>query len=155
MVCFFHGTTDIISFARQLHQKAREQQKLLHLVFLNLKKFYDCVPLEPAEKCHDVFAFFSVTSIQALHLGITVRIMNQNSMSCKSTFTWDEGCRARRCSYTKSNFVLSRCDSSEKLIDDPGVNVKYSFDCSVFNRSPFFLNNMSLHLGQLSIAWRL
>ena len=69
----------MIFCARQLQEKAREQQKPLYMIFYDLEKAFDSVPREAMWAVLKRFGTPDqiISMIRALHDGMTARVIHQ------------------------------------------------------------------------------
>ena len=129
------GTIDMIVCARQIQGKSREQQKPLFFVFYDLEKAFDKVPRTAMWMvlrrlgCPEHF----VGLVRALHEGMSGRVFHDSRLSVEFPIT----------SGLKQGCVLAPTLFSQYLAamlhdippDNPGVNIRYRLDGTIFNTS--------------------
>lgn len=126
------GTIDMIFCARQLQEKAKEQQKPIFLIFYDLEKAYDSVP---RTAMWSVLSRFGVPEpfvdmIKALHDGMSAKVIHQSNLSAPFPIT----CGLKQgCVLAPTLFSLYLAAMIHEIPhNNPGVEIKYRFDGGIF-----------------------
>ena len=130
------GTVDMVFVARQLQEKAREQNCQLFMCFFDLKKAYDSVPRDALWCLLGKLGFPAkmVNIIKQLHFGMeaSVRINGVLSNPFSVSNGLKQGCVLAPFLF---NLYFNKVMQDALMEFDDGVQVSYKMDGKLFRRS--------------------